>query len=256
VTACLDRLTYGQGCPKKPDIFLQPLLCADGNVAWSPYLIQICKYKRNMLKLMARVPALKSVADNLIGSRERLLTVQFGQLLAKHGYQFKTRVPLPDGSGEIDILAFHTKHPTELLVTEVKGVLGVDEVNEVEHVTREMILGQGQLRKIIAFLQTADLPTKTALWRGIPWNTICSYYGLVLTPNAQPNAAYDHRKLPAVTFETVTNYFYEQDFRSPAKIHKTSSDKRWLRKYTNPKSAYMPLQVCGVTYEIPASFVE
>jgi hypothetical protein len=255
VTACLDRLTFGRGCPKKPDIYLQPLLCVGEHVAWSPYLIQICKYKRNMLKLMARIPTLKPAADNLIGSRERLLTLQFGQLLAQHGYQFKTRIPLSDGSGEIDLLAFHSKHPTELLVTEIKGVLGVDEVNEVEHVTREMILGQGQLRNIISFLQKSDVLTKTGLWRGAPWNSIRSYYGLVLTPNAQPNAAYDHRELPAVTFETVKNYFYGRDFRSPAKIWKTSTQKRWLKRYAHPKSTYMPLQVGDVTYEIPLSYV-
>ena len=256
VITFLDRLSFGRACAKKPDIFLQPLVCSRENVAWSPYLIQISKYKRNMLKLMARVPALKPVADNLIGSRERVLTSQFGQLLARHGYQFKTRIPLPDGSGEIDLLAFHTKYPTELLVTEIKAVLGVDEVNEVEHATNEMIIGQGQLRKILTFLQRVDVPTKTALWRGAPWNTIKSYYGLVLTPNAQPNSAYDHRELPAVTFDTVKCYYFERDFRSPAKIWKASSAKRWLKKYANPNSTFMPVQVGDIVYEIPVSYVE
>jgi hypothetical protein len=256
VVACLDRLSFGRDCPSKPDIYLQPLVCGDDQVAWSPYLIQICKYERNMLKLMARVPALKSVADNLIGSRERVLTRQFGQLLARYGYQFKTRIRLSDGSGEIDLLAFHPKHPSELLVTEIKGVLGVDEVNEVHQSTKEMIAGQGQLSRILAFLPQADLPTKAALWRSAPWNTIRSYYGLVLTANAQPNSTYDHRNLPAVTLETVARYFHERDYRSPARIWATSVEKRWLKKYASHGTTYMPLQVGEITYEIPVWYVQ
>jgi hypothetical protein len=251
----LERLTFGRDCRRKPDIFLQPLLCVGDHVAWSPYLVQICKYERNMLKLMARVPSLKSAADSLIGSREIALTRAFGQLLASHGYQYKTRIPLPDRSGEIDLVAYHTRHPTELLVTEIKGVLGVDEVNEVEHATSEMIGGQGQLGNAIGFLRGAHLTTKTAMWRGAPWGAIQSFHGIVLTPNAQPNAAYDHRELPAVTFETVMHYFHASDFKSPAKIWRTSAGKRWLRKYTNPETAYVPLRVGDITYHLPVSYV-
>jgi hypothetical protein len=42
---------------------------------------------------------------------------------------------LPDGQGEIDLLAYHDKYPDTLLVVEGKTFLGVDEVTEVAQAT-------------------------------------------------------------------------------------------------------------------------
>jgi hypothetical protein len=153
-------------------------------------------------------------------------------------------------------LAFHARYPTELLVIEIKGLLGVDEVNEVEHATKEMIIGQEQLRNILMFLREAHPLPKAALWQAVRWNAVQYYYGIVLTPNVQPNSSYDHTQFPAIAFDSVTRYYYEQDFRSPARIWKTSRDKRWLKKYSNPETTYMPLQVGELTYEIPISHLD
>lgn len=251
VYLCLQRLSFGHDCPSKPDIFLQPLLSSGGQVGWCPHVVQLSKYRRNILKLMARTPQLKATADNLIGGRELGLIGEFGTLLARHGYQFKQRLLLPEGRGEIDLLAFRTDRPAEVLVVEAKAVLEVDEINEVDQATKAMVAGQNQLRNAITFLREADLAVKQRIWRGVPWTTIESYFGVVLTPSAQPNSGYDHRELPAVTLETVKCYFESRDFRSPMRIWRTSCEKRWLDKYAEVVVEYVPIKIGEVTYEIP-----
>lgn len=256
VTLCLARLTYGSGGIKNPDPYLQPLLCTPTHVAWSPHLIQATKAERNMLKLMARLPALKALADNLIAGRERVVTRRFREVLARHGYQHKGGVRLPGETGEvtrgeIDVLAFHPHVPEEVLVIEVKGVLGVDEVNEVDHATQEMIAGQGQLRDAIAYLKAQPPDRLRALWRQPRWELVRSFYGVVLTPNAQPSSVYSHAELPAVTHETVGRYLFDSDFKSPRRFWQAVVDKRWLRKATVARREYHPLRIGTLTYELP-----
>lgn len=253
VSTVVERLTFGRDCPDKPDIFLQPLVADDRQVAWSAFLFQIAAGERNMLKLMARIPRLKATADSLIGERERVVCRRLGEVLAGHGYQFKTRIPLPGGVGEIDVLAFHSKYPTELLAIEVKGVLDVDEVNEVEHVTRELLGGQVQLRRAAATLAAMTPVEKQRLWSKIPWNSVESVFCVLLTPSAQPNAGFDQREYPAVTLETVQNYYYPGDFRSPRKFWQAAVGKRWLRQFRQTKLEYDEIAIADVTYEVPAN---
>ncbi len=251
VNLCLSRLTYGSGGVKNPDPYLQPLLCTPTHVAWSPHLIQATKAERNMLKLMARLSDTKALADNLIGGRERVVAKRFGDFLSGHGYQYKTRVPLPDRRGEIDLLAFRSAVPEEVLVVEVKGVLGVDEVNEVDHATAEMVFGQGQLQKVIDFLKPLTVGGRQSLWRQPPWAQVTSFYGVVLTPNAHPHTGYSHTVFPAVTDRTVRGHFYPSDFKSPRKFWQTAVDKRWLRPAAAASRAYRTVRVGSLTYELP-----
>jgi len=256
VNACLSRLTYGSGGIRNPDPYLQPLLCTPSHVVWSPHLVEATKAERNMLKLMARLPATKPLADNLIAGRERVVTRQFRDLLARHGYQHKGGIRLPgergEGDrGEIDVLAFHPRTPEVVLVIEVKGVLGVDEVNEVDHATQEMIAGQGQLRDAIAYLKVQPPERLRALWRQPQWELVRSFHGVVLTPNAQPSAAYSHVEFPALTWKTVERYLFDSDFKTPCKFWRAAVDKRWLRKAAAARRDYHTLRVGTLTYELP-----
>src|SRR5262249_30488191 len=110
MTLCLDRLSFGWQSNDKPDVFLQPLLATDTHISWSPHLISISKYERNMLKMMSRNPSLKMVADNLIGRREHVLSRLFGKTLSEYGYQYKPAIDLPGNLGEIDLLAYRPKY--------------------------------------------------------------------------------------------------------------------------------------------------
>ena len=68
--AITDRLAWGNSI-KRPNIPLQPLIVGPTTVTWSPRIIELSKYSRNMLKLMAKMGGpTKLVADNLIGRRE------------------------------------------------------------------------------------------------------------------------------------------------------------------------------------------
>jgi hypothetical protein len=255
VSECTERITYGNKCPKKPDNFLQPLIRAGEYISWSPHLVQLCKYKRNMLKLMARIPEYKETADGIIGSKDVDLVSSIGQLLAKHGYHYKTHAELPDGTGEIDILAYRNNKPKEMLLAEIKCVLGVDEINEVNSATSEMISGQEQLARSIDFLKKCATSQKKKIWNGSFWDTIEIYYGMVISPNSQPNSRYDQREYPALTFETLMRYYYPSDFVSPRRLWKTSVNKRWLKDANSAELFFSPIKVGEYTYEIPTRIV-
>lgn len=253
----LERLTFGAWGQKNPDIFLQPLVRGPSRVAWSPNVVLLSNADRNMLKLMARGPKrFKDMADNLIGGREHVTAHPFGELLKQeHGFQYKTGIVLPDGRGEIDLIAFHTRYPDEVLLIEVKGVLDVDEVNEMHQATQEMVGGQDQLRRVIGLLDGMTSDEKRRLWSQPRWEGVTNYYGVVLTPNSQPNPSYDHREFPAVTLETVFRRLRPRHFRSPHSFWKASVSKPWLAAYQGRQIEYVPLEVGGTAYELPMSFV-
>ena len=253
-----ERLTFGAWDQRNPDIFLQPLVGNASHVAWSPYVIQISNFERNMLKLMARGPKkYKGLADNLIGAREKVAIQRFGEHLKKNfGYQYKTRVLLPRCQGEIGLLAFHTKHPSQMLIVEMKSVLEVDDVNEMHQSTLEMISGQNQLRRVFKLLGEMNIEEKQRLWNQPNWSSTTDFYGLILTPSSPPNPSYDHREIPAVTLETVMRHFNPRQFRSPRSIWNTSVKKPWLPDSSKLYLIYQPLEVGGITYEIPVSPIE
>ena len=254
VEACTNRLTYGRECRDKPDPYLQPLVCTASHVLWSPHLVVLSKSERNVLKLTARIPLLKSIADDLIGGREASLLNEFGRLLGKHGYQYKTRIPLPDGVGEVDLLAYHDKHPETLLVVEGKAFLGVDEVAEVAQATKEMVKGQGQLARAVGVLEGLPAEARRALWSKPLWQHVRSFAGVVLTPNVQPDATYSHSLYPAVALETVRRHFQRSDYKTPGAFWEAAVAKRWLGKYRGRRTGFHPVTVGSVTYELPVAF--
>ena len=254
VEACTNRLTYGLECLDKPDPYLQPLVCTATHVLWSPHLVMLSKSERNVLKLTARIPLLKTIADDLIGGREASLLNEFGRLLGKHGYQYKTRIQLPGGVGEIDLLAYHDKHPERLLLVEGKALLGVDEVTEIAKATKEMVKGQGQLARTVGVLEGMTVEARRALWSKPLWQYVRSFAGIVLTPNVQPDATYSHSLYPALALETVRRYFQRSDFKSPGAFWEAAVAKRWLGKYRGRQTGFHPVTVGSVTYELPVAY--
>ena len=197
VESIVDRLRY-DGSLAKPDVFLTPLFCAGGYVAWSPTVIIKSKSERNLLKQMARSKVLKKIADNLIGERERSLSNGFGQLLSRHGYAYKlmTELTHDDEDGELDLLAYHPGAPEEILLVEAKAVLAADEIGEGEAATFELIRAQGQLRRAADILNRMSFQQKSRLFKFVRWECVRTFYGLVLTPDTHPNERYDHSQIP------------------------------------------------------------
>ena len=232
VDRIFERLRYGSGT-KKPDISLQPFLSNSSKVAWSPYLIQTTQRMRNLLKQMARTPALKQLADNLIGQRSRALLKEIGLHFAKHGYQYKLTTNYRNG--DVDLLAYHTHQPDEVLFIEGKAFLGSDEVNEVNADTTEMIKGQGQVMKSITALKEMSLERKTALFKFVRWEWVKDYFGIVITTDSYPNARYDHSEIPAITLPVMNMRLHDSHYRSPKKFWKACKDKRRRYRLTAPR---------------------
>lgn len=206
-----------------------------------------------MLKLMARLRKLKSTADNLIALQEHSVIADFSQLLNRHGFEFRKHVELPQSIGEIDLMLYHSRRPEELLIVEAKGVLGPDEVNEVDANTRTQQEGQSQLRRVIDALQDYSPEEKDRLWKRPDWARVSKIYGVVLTPGSAPNATYDHREFPAVAMAAVRDRFRSRDFKSPSQFWKACVEKEWLSEFQAAETHFQTIQVGSVKYEIPGS---
>lgn len=170
-TLTFDRRT------KSPDIYQQPLLVGPTLVAWSAMLVVNSRYIRNILKLLSRTPAMTDHAATLIGSQEPAMLREIGQLLStKGGMQFKlaTEIAIGGERAEIDLLAYNTRFPEEVLVVEGKAVLGVDEITEVASATKEMQKGQGQLARSIAMLESLSVEERQKVFKFVRWPSVTS----------------------------------------------------------------------------------
>ena len=164
VVTISDRLHFNNAT-SWPDIHLQPLLRCGTFVAWSPSIIQSSSYMRNMLRLMARTPSLKTIADDVIGNREHAMLRSLGGSLSRRGkcdFKLNTRIESNGKSAEVDLVAYNKRNPTELLVVEGKTVLAVDEINEVDKATSEMQSGQA-ITKHCRYAQSRNCKNRDCL---------------------------------------------------------------------------------------------
>jgi len=164
IAEIVKRLTYRQ--EKKSNLLLQPFIVVDETILWSPVLVSKLRYKRNILKLMSRTPEYKHISDNIIGRRERPFLNQLGKYLSQKGkYQFKINTEIRDGEQEtdIDLLAYRTDSPNEVLIVESKTLLAVDETNEIADATAKLIDGQNQIETAITVLTKMETRKKEQL---------------------------------------------------------------------------------------------
>jgi hypothetical protein len=214
----VERFTYDSRSVH-PDIFLQPLVCGPEYVAWSSHVVLLSIQPRNVLKLMARTAAHKNVADNAIAARERPFLVGLGKLLATRGHmQFKVMVRLPSPSpGEIDLLAYGTRFPREVLVVEGKAILEADDLNEVISATKDMVTGQKQVSRSIEVLKSLTDSQKRDLYPFVDWQAVSEFYGLVLTPETEPTGHYCQDVVPGAALSTMLTRLTSREWRSPAR---------------------------------------
>lgn len=204
-----------------------------------------------MLKLMARTKEWKNLEDDLIGGFEKWIIRDVTQLLSARGYQYKTFIEMPDKSGEIDLIAFRSQFPKEILIVEAKALLDVDEVNEVQHATDELKNGQRQVERVKATLHRMSLEQKQEIWRQPAWDKVTSVCGLVVTPNSDPNSKLDQRTIPTVTLPTLKTKVRSARFKSPTRLVAECSKKPWLNEYVDAEEIFTSITVGDVTYEIP-----
>lgn len=246
----VDRLTLGNNVTKQ-DVFLQPIIANDTHVCWSVYVVLNSSYQRNMLKLMARSPIhVKSLCDNLVGGKEREFLGDVGRLLSARGYQYKILSKYKSGKteGDVDLIAYHTSYPKEVLIVEGKTVLPPDEINEVDSITEVLIAAQDQLRKAIDYINDGN---GHRLWGQVDWKSVKRICGIVLTPQTTPNPRYDFSEFPCGTLELLKMYARPKDLKRPSRIWSFLKDRPWLSHLKDADHGHREVTVGEITYLIP-----
>lgn len=247
-----DRLSFDYRT-KSPCIFQQPLLVGGGSVAWSPNLVIHSRADRNMLRLMARTPGLKHIADNLIGGRERFMVNSFGQRLQRYGWSYKLSQQVQHGGlrGEIDLLGYTRNQPNTVAVVEWKSILSVDEVHEVRAATMELICAQSQALRCVEILRRMSPDEKRSLYPFVPWGSITEYIPLVVTKDVEPNQAFDHSQVPCVCVDSLLAFGRASDSRSPGRLAAFARNRPWHQKYADLEDEFSEVKVGETTYELP-----
>ena len=254
VSRITSLLTLGRGI-SKPHVFLQPLICSNDKwLCWCPRLVFRSRYERNLLKLLARIPDLAGLAATVVGSRSRPLASSLGKFLAKYGYQYSIMKKLGPAAkhGDIDLLAYSKKYPDQVLLVECKAVLPVDSVNEIADATAKMQKGQQQLRKAIRYLSEMPTPLKRELCKSVDWSKVRNVYGLVVTPDADPNSDYDQAEFPATSLVAMMHLMRMRDIASPERLCTAARNMDWVRSMVPAGGIqFRKLVIGNVLYELP-----
>jgi len=248
-----ERLSYSKSLVN-PDIYLQPLVCENDCIAWSVSAVLNSKYIRNMLKLMSRLPEHTRIASNIIGSREHPMLRQLGDQFSRLGkcdYKLFTKIMHEDLNAELDMIVYSKQDPHHVLLVEGKAVLGVDEINEVDAATRQMIEGQKQIERTVAILKSMPNEKKKSIFKFVNWEAVTSYNGVVVTIDSEPHDGLDQSKIPAISLETIYSRLKDKHFKSTVIFYEKCRDRPWLENLGEFEEDYEPFLIGDVTYELP-----
>ena len=244
----------------KPDIFLQPLILGATTVMWSTRVVIASRYPRNLLRLMAKMNgASKVVADNIIGEREVPATRRLGLFLAdkkQKGWQYglRRKVAADGEDGEIDYLGWNTRCSEEVLLIEFKATLDVDEINEVDGGTREMLKGQIQLERCMRIIGKLSIDQKKSLYPFVPWEKVGKLYGIVVSSGCEPNEKYNHSKIPGISVAAFCSRIPVRDFVRPSRLVESCRERRWLSHLNDLEPSEEEVKVGPLTYYLPAAY--
>jgi hypothetical protein len=178
-----------------------------------------------------------------------------GLLLAKKGkFDFKLNRPLRHGNqkAELDLLAYNRKVPSELLLIEAKAVLAVDDVGEVVTATKEFKKAQDQLRRAEALLRAMPAPQKRDIYPFVDWGRVDTFRLLVVTPDSNAQAEFDHSEVPLITLELMRTQLRYRDYKSPTAVWEACKRKAWMEPLTlTGADFYKEIRIGSVKYEIP-----
>ena len=236
----------------KSDAFLQPFICTEDKIAWSTYIVHGSRFQRNFLKLMARRPCLKRLADNIIGDREQKLLADVRTYLENKGWTIllNIRIQMREEC-EIDLLGFHEQFPHEALVLEVKAFLQVDETNEIKSATKELNRGREQVLRVIRNLKSASESQLGAIGAKGSWRHVTDFYGALITPETEPGISFDQLPIPAASWRTIRSKLVKRDWRGPGSFWRALANRKWHKGVRNAKFSHAEIELAGVTFEIP-----
>ena len=223
--------------------------------AWSTSVVSNASPERNLLRLLARMKEGQQLTSSLIGDRDRSLAVKFGKHLQDAcGYQFKveTDVASSEENGDIDVLAYNTKVPSEVLIVECKAVLAADEINEVGGVAKAIAKGQKQLQKIERIFAEMDQTRRRDLFKFVDWSKVKTFHYLVLTPDSEPGPGMLLKEIPAISLNAIYDCFSDKQLKSPSRLVSRARSTPWLDNVKNSESASLPVVVNDWTFWLPA----
>lgn len=241
----MERLAYVAG-DKKEDIFLHPLVCGAGSVAWSTSVVESSAHQRNILKAMSRTPALKAIADNIIGKREGRFVDKIKLRLKEEQWAVYPFIKITDG--EVDILCYSPQDPSTVLLIEIKTVLDADDPNELKTATREMIFGQGQIENAMSNLDEirGRIP--------IDWTKVTQVHGAVISPNTEPGVDLDQTRIPGIAWTTICSRLKPSDWLTPKQFWSAIMTRPWAPRVSpDTPIEYDVLKVGKMRFRLPLS---
>ena len=263
IMCIIDRLSYDDSLTN-PDIILQPFLRSDKLIAWSTKVIRESQYERNLLKLMVRIDEadiLHTSAVNIIGDREQSLLGELGRFLEKRGFKYKLRRKISFGSlsGDVDLLAWKERCANQVLLIEFKANLPPDEINEVDKLTDDLMIGREQIKKCITILGNLDNEIKYTLFKFVDWTRVTDYFGVVISFEGPPNSRYYPTDVPVGTFNIITKKIRGRDFKTPETFSNALRSQEWLDKIrasVAESDMYSSLTMNGITYNLPSFTID
>jgi hypothetical protein len=246
-----DRLT-ADNRTKKLDMYLQPLLRGEKLVAWSVRAVQLSIPQRNLLKLMARTPAHKSIADQIIGDREKPLLIEMQRWLEAKGWSTAINHKLlATEDAEVDLLGWNWRFPTEIFVVEAKALLQADEPNEIRSATQQMQHAQEQVERLTRLLREMPPALLKPQFLFVEWDKVTQWYGAVITPEGEPGLSFDHSSIPACSFETLRLRLSADQWRSPSSLWTAMVNRQWQAEIRAGQVEYDSMELAGITFEEP-----
>ena len=141
---------------------------------------------------------------------------------------------------------------SEVLLIEYKATLDVDEINEVNSATDEMIIGQTQLERCIRILGKLSVAEKRALYPFVPWDKIKKIYGIVVSSGCEPNEKYDHSVMPGISAAALYSRVPKKDFVRPSRLSKSCQERSWLSQLNDLDHSEHEVKIGPLTYCLPS----
>ncbi|MCH7702564.1 MAG: hypothetical protein IID37_12840, partial [Planctomycetes bacterium] len=174
-------------------------------------------------------------------------------ILVQRGYQAKlfTKVATREENGEIDILAWTSRAPREILLIEAKFVLPADEVNEVKDLTERLRGGQKQAERCLRILDGLSARAKREVFKFVPWESIEKQYAIVVNNEGVPNSAYAPERIPSMDLPVLKQRLRPRDWRRPELLWEAARSREWLADVRRMQPAWRPVSLGEVVYEVP-----
>jgi hypothetical protein len=251
---CITSFLIHDNRTKNPDVYLQPLFALNEHVVWSPLVVSLSRQPRNALKLLCRTKATQQLGGTLNGTRENGMLLRFGRYLQKRaGYDFKINITVAEGADktEIDLLAYNKREPSQVLLVQGKASIAADDQNEIDSVTKDMVVGREQCQLAEAILKRLPSRQLSQLYKFVAWDKVTTFYPLVITPDSEPHGQYDHSYAPAIALSSFEARVHDRKLRTPQSIWDTCRMRSWEARQSHLEPSFMPFKVGGVTYQIP-----